>query len=297
MPRLSRAGWVAGAALAVALLAALAAQATNYSLWINGRGSGGQVGNHADFSYWGPASVNAGVNKRAVNWDGFNRISSTNGGIRDALDCYCTGENWCYIAAYSAGNLQIGYALSLYGSSTRFKKTPSANAAGQCSNSDGSTQVGWNIKWVNVAGGAGGGSELADAGDWALSEPLVSDLKTSSARALYNHNNTGGRWFYMHAGAKGTLYSFLLPGQDDEVIAYHSSGGVSGASGASFCNPSDWFCNDLTLGTAAAQGGRAKWSWHSVQSRDDREQLDHYTRGNWAGIVSRMRADMEANAR
>ena len=40
----------------------------------------------------------------------------------------------------------------------------------------------------------------------------------------------------------------LLPGQDDEVVAYHSSGGVSGASGASFCNPRDWFCNDLTLG-------------------------------------------------
>ena len=28
------------------------------------------------------------------------------------------------------------------------------NAAGQCGNSDGTTQVGWNIKWVNVAGGA-----------------------------------------------------------------------------------------------------------------------------------------------
>ena len=75
----------------------------------------------------------------AVNWDGFNRISTTNGGIRDALDCYCTGPNWCYIAAYSAGNLQIGYALSLYGTSQRFKKNPTPNAAGQCSNSDGGT--------------------------------------------------------------------------------------------------------------------------------------------------------------
>ncbi len=101
----------------------------------------------------------------------------------------------------------------------------------------------------------------------------------------------------MYAGAKGTLYSFVLPGQDDEGVAYHSSGGVSGSSGAGFCNPADWFCNDLTLGTAANQGGRAKWSWHSVQFRDDREQLDHYARGNWAGIVGRVRADMEANAR
>jgi hypothetical protein len=100
----------------------------------------------------------------------------------------------------------------------------------------------------------------------------------------------------MYAGSKGTLYSFVLPGQDDEAIAYHSSGGVSGSSGASFCNPSDWLCNDLTLGTAANQGGRAKWSYHSVRFRDDSEALDHYTRGNWAGIVSKVRADMVANA-
>lgn len=295
MNRTGRAAVALGLAL-TAMMAVVAAQATNYSLWINGRGGGGQVGNHADFSYWGPATTAAGVNKKSVNWDGYNRISSTNGGIRDALDCYCTGANWCYVAAHSAGNLQIGYALSLYGTSTRSIKTPSPNAAGQCGNSGAGTQTGWNIKWVDVAGGAGGGSELADAGDWALSEPLVSDLKTSTARALYNHNATAGKTFYMFAGSRGTLYSFVLPGQDDEAIAYHSSGGVSGSSGASFCNPSDWFCNDLTLGTAANQGGRAKWSNHNVKFRDDGEAYNHYTAGNWGGIVSRARADMAANA-
>lgn len=295
MNRTGRVAVALGLAL-TAMMAVVAAQATNYSLWINGRGGGGQVGNHADFSYWGPATTAAGVNKKSVNWDGYNRISSTNGGIRDALDCYCTGANWCYVAAHSAGNLQIGYALSLYGTSTRSIKTPSPNAAGQCGNSGAGTQTGWNIKWVDVAGGAGGGSELADAGDWALSEPLVSDLKTSTARALYNHNATAGKTFYMFAGSRGTLYSFVLPGQDDEAIAYHSSGGVSGSSGASFCNPSDWFCNDLTLGTAANQGGRAKWSNHNVKFRDDGEAYNHYTAGNWGGIVSRARADMAANA-
>ncbi len=102
--------------------------------------------------------------------------------------------------------------------------------------------------------------------------------------------------FYVHAGASGTLYSFVLPGQDDEAIAYHSAGGISGSGGGSYCNPSDWLCNDLTLGTAAAQGGRAKWSNHSVVTRDDGESLNHYTKGNWAGVVSRARADMAANA-
>jgi len=285
---------LAFAAVALGLLAA--AQATNYSLWINGRSNNAQVGNTADFSYWGPATTAAGVNKKAINWDGYNHISSTNGGIRDALDCYCTGNNWCYVAAHSAGNLQIGYALSLYGTSSRSIKTPAPNGAGQCSNSGAGTQTGWNIKWVDIAGGAAGGSELADAGDWALSEPLVSDLKTSTARAMYNHSATTGKWFYMYAGASGTLYSFILPGQDDEAIAYHSSGGVSGSSGGSYCNPSDWFCNDLTLGSAANEGGRAKWSFHSVAFRDNSEQFNHYTNGNWGGIVSKVRADMAANA-
>jgi hypothetical protein len=286
---------LAGAAVIGALVAA-GVQATNYSVWINGRTGGGQLGDHEDFSYFGPAMVNAGVNKKSANWDGFNRIADQNYLIRDALDCYCTGPNWCYIAAHSAGNLQIGYALDFFGGSARNKKNP-VPTAGKCADSDGTTQTGWNIKWVNIAGGAAGGSELANAGEWALSEPLVSDLKTSTARTLYNHNNTRALRFHMFAAAKGTLYSFLLPGQDDEVVAYHSAGGVSGTSGSSYCNPSDWFCKGLTLGTAANQGGRAKWSNHSVKFRDDGENVNHYNQGNWAGIVGKVRADMELNAK
>jgi hypothetical protein len=286
--------WALGAVLGTL---ATAAVATNYSLWVNGRTGGGVLGNYADFTYWGPSSTEAGVNKKSVNWDGYNHISDQNYLVRNALDCYCTGSNWCYVAAHSAGDLMIGYTLSMYGGTTRYKKNAVAGSNGVCSNSDGGTQTGWNIKWVDVAAGAGGGSELADAGDWAVSEPLVSDLKTSTARALYDHNNTRSTWFYMYAGAKGTLYSFVLPGQDDEVVAYHSSGGVSGSSGGGFCNPGDWLCNDLTLGTDANQGGRAKWSNHSVVFRDDAEAFTHSTNKAWGGVVSKVRADMVANAR
>ncbi|HSI59428.1 MAG TPA: choice-of-anchor X domain-containing protein [Ideonella sp.] len=283
-------------ALAASTLLGAAAHATNYSLWINGRDGDGQPGNHADFSYWGPASADAGVNKKSVNWDGYSHIADQNYRVRDALDCYCTGDNWCYVAVHSAGNLMIGYALSLYGGSTRVKKNASPDANGSCSATDGSTQVGWNIKWVDVSAGAGGGSELANSGDWALDEPLVSDLKTGTARAMYNHNETRGKLFNLYAGASGTLYSFVLPGQDDEVVSYHSSGGVSGNSGAAFCNPSDWFCNDLTLGTKKNEGGRAKWSNHSVVFRDNSERYDHYTDQNWGGVTSLVRADMALNA-
>jgi hypothetical protein len=145
--------------------------------------------------------------------------------------------------------------------------------------------------------GASGGSELSDAGSWASSEQLVQDLVTTTARAKYNHNNTAGVWFYNYAGAKGTLYSGILPGQDDEAVSYHTTGGVAGTTGASFGNPSDWFSNDLTLGTAACEGGAAKWSYHSVSYRDDGEAMNHYANGNWQGIIGPVRADVAANAK
>jgi len=290
--------WALGTAALLAVMGmAHLAGATNYALWVNGRTGGGQLGNYADFTYWGPASTDAGVNKKSVNWDGYNHISDQNYLIRNALDCYCTGSNWCYVAAHSAGDLMMGYTLAMYGGSTRSVKNATPAADGTCSNAGSSTQTGWNIKWIDIAGGAAGGSELANAGDWALSEPLVSDLKTATARAMYDHNSTRSKWFYMYAGASGTLYSAVLPGQDDEAIAYHSSGGISGTGGQSLCNPSDWFCNDLNLGTAANEGGSTKWSYHSVSFRDNNEAYNHYTNSNWAGITSLMRQDMVTNAK
>jgi hypothetical protein len=214
--------------------------------------------------------------------------------IRDALDCYCTGANWCYIAVHSAGNLQIGYALSLHGGSTRSVRNAVPNSSGVCGTT-GATQVGWNIKWVDVASGAGGGSELADNGEWATSDPIVGDLMTSTARGMYNHNTTRAKWFYMFAAAKGTLYSGILKGQDDEAVAYHSTGGVSVKGG--YCNPGDWFCDGtLSTGTAATSNGKAKWSYHTVEFRDDGENHDHYQNGNWENIVGVVRADMAAYA-
>lgn len=230
----------------------------------------------------------AGINKKAVNWDGRSSIASQSGRVRDALDCFCTGANWCYIAGYSAGELLFGYTLANFGGTVRGVRNARPNAGGVCGGG-GATQAGWNIKWVRVAGGAAGGSELADAGSWTTSEPLVQDLRTATARAMYNHNDTRNIWFYRYAGARGTAYSFLLPGQDDEVVAYHSSGGVSGSAGGSYCNPGDWFCDDLTLGSGPNGGGRPKWSYHSVVFRDDGEDHDHYGDGNWSGIIGVMR--------
>jgi hypothetical protein len=274
------------------LLAAADASATNFTLWIHGRNTSQstQVGNYADFTYWGPSSVSAGVNKKAVNWDGVSRLSDSNGSIRNALDCFCTGSNFCYIAAHSTGDPQIGYALSLFGGSTRNVKNAVAGSNGVCGNT-GATQVGWNVKWIDIGGGAAGGTELANIGAWAVSDPITSDLKTGTIRSMYNHNTTGNAWFYTFSGAKGTLYSGTLPGQDDEVIAYHSSGGIS-ATG-SFCNPGNFFCDGtLNTGTANTSNGVAHWGFHTTQFRDDNESFDHYTSGSWAGIMSVVRQDV-----
>lgn len=292
--RLKKAMLVALLSLAGLAAATATAQATNHTLWIHGRNPGAttQAGNYNDFSYWGPASTAAGVNKKAVNWSGVGRIADENYRIRDALDCFCTGTNWCYIAVHSAGDLQLGYALAKYGTSPRSKKNATPNASGVCGNTDGTKQTGWNIKSVYVASGASGGSELADLGHWAVSDTLSIDLVTTTARDMYDHNVTQGVKFYRYAGAAGTLYSALLPGQDDEAVSYHSTGGVAGAAGASFCNPSDWFCNDLNTGTTACEGGARKWTNHSLSFRDDGEAYNHYAAGNWLGIIGRTRSDV-----
>ncbi|MDL2356626.1 MAG: hypothetical protein QFF03_15345 [Pseudomonadota bacterium] len=286
-------------ALSLLLAGAVCSQAgaTNYSLWIKGRGAGGAVGNYDDFSYWGPYRFNAGVNKKAVNWDGYNSLASQNGTVRNALDCFCTGSNWCYVATFSAGDPMMGYTLANYGGSSRRVKNAAPNGAGVCADAGGASQTGWNIYWVRAAAGAGGGTELSDAGAWTTGEPLVHDLKTTTVRAMYNHNDTRGIWFYMYAGARGTFYSGILPGQDDEVVAYHSSGAVSGSAGGAYCNPRDWWCNDLTLGSQVNEGGWPKWTNHYLSYRDDTEYFKHYLNGNWEGITMPMRADMEALAR
>jgi hypothetical protein len=279
-----------------ALLAAGVALAENYTLWINGR-NGGAVGNYNNFDYWGPAAVEAGVHKKSANWDGYNSVATQSGHIRNALDCFCTGPNWCYIATHSAGDMMIGYTLAQYGGSTRRVRNAQPVSTGVCGTVGTQFQVGWNIKWVRSAAGSAGGSELADAGRWTTGEPLVHEHKVSRARALYNHNETRNIWFYMYAGASSRFAAVLLPGQDDDVVAYHSAGAVSGTAGGAYCNPGDWFCRDLTLGPGTNEGGRPKWNYHSVVFRDDGEDYRHATRSNWEGITSVMRADMQAFAR
>lgn len=204
------------------------------------------------------------------------------------------------MAVHSAGDLQLGYAMAQYGGSTRSVKSPGTGSGGVCNNAGG-TQTGWNIKWVDVASGAAGGSELANMGDWTTSSPLVTDLKTSNARSMYDHNQTRSKTLYMFGGASGTWYAGTLPGQDDEAVSYHSTLGI--ATTASVCNWSDYFCDDYARVNSSKTGwiewyhsGYALWSNRKTQLIDQSESYNHYTNGAWGGIVSPVRSDMVANA-
>jgi hypothetical protein len=274
--------------------------AENFTLWINGRDDSGRnarrVGNYSDFGYWGSADRPAGVNKRAVNWNGTSRIVNQNAVIRDALDCYCTGNNWCYVSAHSAGNLQIGYALALHGDTQRVKRNPSVSSGGQCNAVDGSTQTGWNIRWVSIAGGAAGGSELANVGSWTQWDPLANELKTGTARGMYDHNQTRGVRFRMFAGARNNWVPFL-PGYHDGVVAYHSTGGVANSTRGYGNRRIGGLLHELTMGSSKNSDGSSKWANHEVAFRDNNTRIWHSTEGDWRGIVHRAREDMVVHGR
>jgi hypothetical protein len=197
--------------------------------------------------------------------------------------------------------MQIGYALDLYGNSARSITNAEPGADGTCSGT-GETQVGWNIKFVDVAAGAGGGSELADAGAWAspVARDMLSDLRTATARTLYDHNNTQGVTFYNFAGGRWTFGpSAILPGDDDTAVAYHSSGGLSDVG--AFCNPGEtWGCEGaLNLGDeASVKKGKPvpRWANHYLRFRDDKLQYGHTAQHQWKGVVSLVVEDLLAYA-
>lgn len=264
-------------------------QAAHFSVWVHGIGHDTGIGNPMDSTAFDHNVT--GVNPRIANWNSKGgTISSENVHIRAALDCYCTGINACYIAAHSAGDLQVGYALDHFGSTTRPIRDGHPDSAGTCrqiSYQGKTTQKGWNIIWIDIGAGAGGGSELSNIGQALgidLKGPIQRDLTTTGARALYNHNQTQGHNFNMYVGSNQGRYSLLIPGDDDGVVPYHSAGGV--ASPDRLCNPGAFGCSALTLGTGAAGNGRPKYAFHNVRELDINHVFDH------SGVVNLVRVQL-----
>ncbi len=224
----------------------------NHTLYIHGRSTSGTPG---DWSYW--RKKEPGPDPIAVNWDGRDCIGNQNVAIVSALDRYCTQSNWCYVMCHSAGCVQIEYALSKHGGTA-----------------DGKNR--WNVYWVMAAGSAEGGSELADVGQWTTGYCIDRDLTTTAARSLYDHNNTRGVPIFMHAGSGGKVQSFVLPGQDDGVVAYHSAGGAR--TTGSFVNDGGF------LGTPLRSA--PLFSNRVLEFIDQSEQYSHSIDDGPRGIVS-----------
>jgi hypothetical protein len=251
------------------------AHATNYTLWIHGFTGLSGYQTPSGWQYWHGGAVQPGINAVPVNYNGTLHISQSNPTVVAALNQYCTGSNWCYVAAHSMGAAQIGYAL--------------ANAPAGT----------WNIYWVGTGGGAAGGSELANAGNWLLGSNTaasvlggaVNDLTTSNMRALYNHDTLGDNVSgYVYPSLGGNWSSFdtcffpgggwLCPGVgsgggNDRAVAYHSAGFFRSVG------------NDGTASATGAKGGTYwdyTWTWYV--DNESSGSYTHFTGDSNGGVMA-----------
>jgi hypothetical protein len=206
------------------------------------------------------AAQAAGAQVRIVpaNWDGVSEIETSVQYLVNVLDEYCTGSNTCDLVGHSTGDALIGYALDKY----------------QADHS-------WNINTVFVAGGAGGGTEVANWRDprnpFKPSDPVVKQLVCTVMRALYNHDMHGlyqgvPNIRFVGAGtgydyANGINYGVLAGvcrGASDGLVPFHSQGGVSNYVGNierqeydAYCiqkhKPGYYGCGQLHLGDTPAE--------------------------------------------
>ncbi|TGL58439.1 hypothetical protein [Leptospira sarikeiensis] len=113
----------------------------------------------------------------------------------------------------------------------------------------------YNILYATQIVSAEGGSEIANLGDTAIdilkvvfniqgglgdaliqSRDAIQSLVTTSARSLFDHNRNNGTLFY-HLAAKKSIFIAdpFLPGEDDSLVAFHSSCGYRTVGAFSKC--------------------------------------------------------------
>lgn len=180
-----------------------------------------------------------GWNDQLANKSGYTSIDvkavqTNDSGLSDAsfatgiyLDQCCTGSNLCYVLNYSGGDAVVGHRLA-------------------------NESTNWNVNWIGTSAGAGGGSELSGNFLSDIFGPCdySSHLGTSETRNAYNHNDTNGNRVYRIGGYDGWWYtSWLLPGEDDGAVAYHSAGSVTYTTSTSSMCKSPKFTNHVPAWT------------------------------------------------
>ncbi len=253
------------------VFAASEVSAGKYAIFIHGRGSNKCSLSDTDSSYWGAASnVNGGYTKRFVNYNSQydpRTFSSCRGSyhLYTKLNSYCKGGHTCQVMCHSAGCYTTAYLAQRY-------------------------PYYWDdyaMSYVVFTGSAEGGSELANAGEWATGWSMDLALKTGTARASsFNHNDTGGRMYYLNAGFDGNWLSAILPGEDDGVVSFHSACGISaGANGYNSCTASGRWTNHRILN--GAYYGVSTWNTSKRGYDADHTVIMSKGRDGWNGIVSK----------
>lgn len=223
---------------------------TTRTLWIRGldfSGGEGTIMPWGSTEYWGAPLT--GPNPIPVNYHARAYLGVSNVVLEYVMDRECVAPASCVLACHSAGCAQSEFALVAKGrEGTR-----------------------WNVLDILGGGAAVGGSELADDGSWTgIGGFLSRDLKTTTIRALYDHDAVGVRVGYgAGAHASSTGGSLILLGQDDGAVGYHSSGAARWA--LSFGNPDDGSDYLLPVGEYSSD----LYADHWVYLRDDEESFNH----------------------
>jgi hypothetical protein len=255
---------VVGAAAMLTWFSPGIARATVYNLHLGGMcsthfndGKGG-----SGIGTWsGETSINAYVDQRST-------VSSAANSFKTSyLDVYCGAGNTCYIYNYSAGDNVMGYLFANYGDI-------------------------WNIGYVYTTGGAGGGSALSGDIASTLTCSFANQLTESSARGMYNHNDTNAKTVYREAGEKtmlassgacaaGSVLNFLtlglvsthcLSGSNDGAVEYGSAGAyVDNMNPGSYAN---YDHSDMWSEGSHWTGHISVWT--PSTSYDEGEYLNHY---------------------
>ncbi|MBE7412984.1 MAG: hypothetical protein L6Q54_03860 [Leptospiraceae bacterium] len=204
--------------------------AQNRTIFVHGKSGSNHNGTGTTDvnNYWGASANTVSGTKYFVGYDGTTdprtygtARAQTN--LTTVLTNQCKGANSCKIVCHSAGCYATEYWLANLGGTAASK--------------------GFNIVKVTALAAASGGSELANTlNSFVLSwagNAMDKSLVVSTARAAYNHNNTGGVTIYQVPGYKGMAgASAILPGEDDYAVAYHSSCAYSTVGGVDKCQSS-----------------------------------------------------------
>ncbi len=248
--------WAFTTALLLVLVSA-PAFATNYVVYIHGKGGDSSALADTNNSRWGNSdSYGPAYQRRSTAWGAsrFVNYDSTqdprsSGSTRaqtklaNAISAYCSGTNKCIVLCHSAGC----YAMEYYFAT---KTAPTG------------------LLYVVTAASASGGSVVADYGTTAaLLSPLLAliglgvagepnamtiSLRTDIARS-FNHNLSPVN-LYNVAGYKSvTPVNVIVPGQDDKLVNF------AGACG---------YTKNGTM-TNCADGNNAKYSKHVTYCSSD----------------------------